>query len=63
MPGYDFDAITESWFSSAAEAASATRSAAYKTYLRGCELLCDKGRGVVMMTRINHCWPPFARPS
>ena len=60
MPGYAFDAITESWFSSPAEAASATRSAEYKAYLRCREMLCDEGRSVVMMTRINHCWPPLA---
>jgi hypothetical protein len=56
-PGYNFDVVTESWFASAEEAASATRSASYKAYLRHREALCDESRSVAMMTQITHSWP------
>jgi hypothetical protein len=59
-PGYNFDAITESWFASAEEAASATRAASYKAYLRQREALCDESRSVAMMTRITHSWPTIS---
>ncbi|MBV1688932.1 EthD domain-containing protein [Novosphingobium sp. G106] len=60
MPGYDFDAITESWFASAEEAASATKSPEYKDHLRSREIVCDEGFSIVMMTRLNHSWPALA---
>lgn len=62
-PGYNFDAITESWFVSAEEAASVTRMARYKAYLRQRETLCDESRSVVMMTQITHSWPTIGTPA
>lgn len=56
-PGYDFDAITESWFASPEEAAAVTRSPDYKAYAAQRAALCDESRTIAMMTRINHAWP------
>ena len=60
QPGYNFDAVTELWFTCEDEAREFTRAAPFaQTYLRRRAELCDEMRTVAMMTRLSHARPPI----
>jgi hypothetical protein len=61
QPGYNFDAITELWFESEADATRTTQSTSYvSAYLPRRLEICDEWRTLVMMTRINYARPAIA---
>jgi hypothetical protein len=61
QPGYNFDAITELWFESEADAIETTQCTSYvNAYLPRRLEICDEWRTVVMMTRINYARPAIA---
>jgi hypothetical protein len=61
QPGYNYDAVTELWFDSEADAIQTTQSTTYvESYLPRRLEICDEWRTLVMMTRINYARPAIA---
>lgn len=59
-PGYNFDAVTELWFSDDPAAAQFLQSRTYAdTYLAARAEIADEWRTLTMWTRINYARPPL----
>jgi len=60
QPGYNYDAVTELWFDSEAQAKAVTRETAYvDAYLPARAEICDEWRTLTFMSRINYARPPL----
>ncbi|MBU6267665.1 MAG: hypothetical protein KGN34_09000 [Sphingomonadales bacterium] len=62
-PDFPFEAIDESWFATAEEAAKALRAPEMTAVVDGLAGVCDAGAMVTMLTRPTHRWPREARPA
>lgn len=55
--GYPFDAIVETWFAAAEEAARSLVDDAFAPPARDLATFCDMKRTVTMLTYVSHSWP------
>jgi uncharacterized protein (TIGR02118 family) len=56
-PGYPFDGVAETWFSSAEAAARSFVDPAFARVAQDLEQFCDAQRSVTLLTQVVHRWP------